>query len=224
MKNEWWWVKLLSKCRCDSVSILNPDLNGVAGVCPLASATCLCNLCETYFCTHLWWILDLTSSICTDWRSQKCGKEILRLSDLCIHLFIYTQRRHFNIVINNNEVGARMRVCVSISDYDLFWLAAFITVCLHTLAKVSGGCRSDGGPKPWAQINLLFNLIMRFGVGCLSPINTTVIAFEEEWAQAAHKGTLTLACTPKYVSYKSNCTTQAHTGADTHAHRWTHTF
>lgn len=45
---------------------------------------------------------------------------------------------------------------------------------------------------------------MRFGVGCLSPINTTVIAFEEEWAQAAHKGALTLARTPKHVSYKSN--------------------
>lgn len=52
---------------------------------------------------------------------------------------------------------------------------------------------------------------MWFGVGCLSPINTTVIAFEEEWAQAARKGTLTLACTPKYVSYKWNCMTQAHT-------------
>lgn len=64
---------------------------------------------------------------------------------------------------------------------------------------------------------------MRFGVGCLSPINTTVIAFEEEWAQAAHKGTLTLARTPKYVSYKSNWMT-SHVGADTHAHRWAHMF
>lgn len=64
---------------------------------------------------------------------------------------------------------------------------------------------------------------MRFGVGCLSPINTTVIAFEEEWAQAAHKGTLTLARTPKYVSYKSNWMT-SHVGADTHVHRWAHMF
>lgn len=104
----------------------------------------------------------------------------------------------------------------SISDCVLFRLAAFITVCLHTLAKVSGGCRSDGGgPKAWAQINLLFNLIMRFGVGCLSPINTTVIAFEEEWAQATHEGTLTLACTPKHGRSKSNCMTQAHTGTRT---------
>lgn len=54
------------------------------------------------------------------------------------------------------------------------------------------------------QINLLFNLIMRFGVGCLGPINTTVIAFEEEWAQAAHEGPLTLASTAGRVGYKSN--------------------
>lgn len=69
-----------------------------------------------------------------------------------------------------------------------------------------------GGGKPWAQINLLFNLIMRFGGGCLGPINTTVIAFEEEWAQAGHRGTLTLACTLKYVGYKSNRITQTRAG------------
>lgn len=44
-----------------------------------------------------------------------------------------------------------------------------------------------GGPKPCAQINLLFNLIMKYGIGCLSPINTTVIVFEEEWAQRPAK-------------------------------------
>lgn len=54
---------------------------------------------------------------------------------------------------------------------------------------------------------------MRFGVGCLGPINTTVIAFEEEWAQAGHRGTLMLACTPKYVGYKSNRITQTHARA-----------
>lgn len=43
---------------------------------------------------------------------------------------------------------------------------------------------------------------MRFGVGCLSPINTTVIAFEEEWARAAHQGPLTLARTPKHGGSK----------------------
>lgn len=56
---------------------------------------------------------------------------------------------------------------------------------------------------------------MRFGVGCLGPINTTVIASEEEWARAGHRGTLTLACTPKYVGYKSNRITQAHARART---------
>lgn len=136
MKNEWWWVKLLSKCRCDSLTVrhtLNPDLNGVAGVCPLASATCLRNLCETYFCTHLWWILDLTSSIYTDWRSQKCGKEILRLSDLCIHLFIYTQRHHFNIVINNNEVYALTRACVHLR------LRSVLIGCFHYCLSTHSG-------------------------------------------------------------------------------------
>lgn len=131
-------------CHLTVRHTLNPDLNGVAGVCPLASATCLRNLCETYFCTHLWWILDLASSIYTDWRSQKCGQEILRLSDLCIHLFIYTQRHHFNIVINNNEVCARTRVCPSPTTFCSDWLLSLLSV--YTLwprsveaAEVMGG-------------------------------------------------------------------------------------
>lgn len=68
---------------------------------------------------------------------------------------------------------------------------------------------------------------MQCGIGCLSPINTTVIAFEEEWTHAAHKGTFTLACTPKCLEHKSNCVTQAHMGVDiayTLTHRFTHTF
>ncbi len=66
---------------------------------------------------------------------------------------------------------------------------------------------------------------MQRGIGCLSPINTTVIAFEEEWTHTAHKGTFTLACTPKYIKHKSNCITQAHMGADmtyTLTHTYTH--
>lgn len=92
------------------------------------------------------------------------------------------------------------------------------------MAKVSGGCKDDRGPKAWAQINLLFNLIMQRGIGCLSPINTTVIAFEEEWE---HTGPQRYAHTQVYTGvhrtqmelYYTNmhgCGQDEHTGAHTH--------
>lgn len=145
MKSELWWIK---HCRCNSGGWQWDTPSALIWVGSWGLSTSISHTPpggspETYFCTSGSFLTLHPPSSLKIWdsSSQKCRKE--RLSDLCIHLFIYTQRRHFNIVINNNEAHARARAWVHLR------LRSVQIGCFHYCLSTDSGQGQWGLQKWW---------------------------------------------------------------------------